>query len=103
MNTTLSMSARNHGALFYHLVFTFSSKSVFYIQNMTNSGLLWHFTLLYFSFQYLQTKVPKQVFAQSCCSIYLPSELWTHLSLVLSPEGCICFQGLFVRAEPTQL
>lgn len=66
MNAALSMSARNHGALCYYLVFTSSSKSVFYIQNMANSGLLWRFTLLYFCFQYLQTKVPKQKCPNRC-------------------------------------
>lgn len=71
MNVALSTSARNHGALCYHLVFTSSSKSVFYIQNMTNSGLLRCFTFLYLYFQYLKTKVPKQVFVQML--LHLPA------------------------------
>lgn len=66
MNTALRMSARNHGALCYHPVFTSSSKSIFYIQNMANSGLLQRFALLYLCFQYLQTKVPKPKCPNRC-------------------------------------
>lgn len=38
---------------------------------MTNSGLLWCFTFLYLYFQYLKTKVPKQVFVQML--LHLPA------------------------------
>lgn len=98
MNTALSTSARNHGALCYHLVFTSSSKSVFYIQNMANSGLLWCFTLLYFSFQYLQTKVPNRCLLRAAAAFTCPqnSEPISDLSCPLKDASAFMVSGLWV-------